>query len=366
VVVTVSVLAYFTAYALKGKELKINKIDLIDIDMRSKLNDELRPAGATAYGTSWFTILSPRIQNYTIGIEPIAKAWLLVNDPLLPPPTVSWMGRADVAGIGGSGRGRSQGLFNRTYAYEADAVGLRDVPIPVWTTKAFTASWVARFGQLPLEVDLHYETVRGGDNLLTGTIKSNLPVVLNDAGIVYQGKWYPLNNKNNVNQLSSEDGVVNVEAGVDRKNSQDLNLWIKPQDARRGFQVHGFEPESTAGAMQDPWRLMKQVQFYETAHPDSNHLNHALRNLDLSWRARDNKDDLGFDQNQVREAILVARLSPAIGLAKTFQDDADPRLGTLLWLGALPGGDRKLPELQGNLVQYTFVRVLLPVAPKKK
>src|SRR5262249_37359511 len=163
---------------------KINKIDLIDIDLRTQLNDKLQPSGATAYGTTWFTILSPRIQNYTIGIEPQTKPWLLKEGALGQPP-VTWLGRARPKGIARTGRTRSQGLFTRPYAYDTDAAGLRDVPIPVWTTKAFTASWSAPFAQLPLEVDLRYEV--GRPEKVSGKIKSNLPFVLTDIGIVYQG-----------------------------------------------------------------------------------------------------------------------------------------------------------------------------------
>src|SRR4029077_18634492 len=37
-VLIVSAIAYFTAYAVKGNDLKINKIDLVDLDMRSDLD----------------------------------------------------------------------------------------------------------------------------------------------------------------------------------------------------------------------------------------------------------------------------------------------------------------------------------------
>src|SRR5207245_4443414 len=38
VVLAVSVAAYFTAYAIKGNDLKINKVDIIDIDQRTNLD----------------------------------------------------------------------------------------------------------------------------------------------------------------------------------------------------------------------------------------------------------------------------------------------------------------------------------------
>ena len=61
IVLIVSVAAYGTAYYLKGDDLRINKIDFVEYDLN---------APQEAYGTSWFTLFSPRIQNYTVGLEP--------------------------------------------------------------------------------------------------------------------------------------------------------------------------------------------------------------------------------------------------------------------------------------------------------
>ena len=58
VVLLVSVIAYFTAYALKGNDLKINKIYLVDFDLRSDLDDKLQTRKAYATGTTWFTAIS--------------------------------------------------------------------------------------------------------------------------------------------------------------------------------------------------------------------------------------------------------------------------------------------------------------------
>ena len=78
VVLSVSVLAYLDGLLLKGDDLRINKIDLV----------EIRPARpAQAYGTTWFTLFSPRIQNYTIGMEPSAPDWAVAGRPEAVAPT---------------------------------------------------------------------------------------------------------------------------------------------------------------------------------------------------------------------------------------------------------------------------------------
>src|SRR5213078_1731380 len=64
VVLVVSAAAYFTAYYLKGSELRINKVDVVDVV--AELDPETRVArGTQAAGTTWFTLFSPRIQSYT-------------------------------------------------------------------------------------------------------------------------------------------------------------------------------------------------------------------------------------------------------------------------------------------------------------
>ena len=59
-VLVVSATAYFTAYGLKGNDLQIHKVDMVDIDLRTQ----------QTVGHTWFTLFSPRIQHYTVGIEP--------------------------------------------------------------------------------------------------------------------------------------------------------------------------------------------------------------------------------------------------------------------------------------------------------
>src|SRR5262249_13950136 len=93
VVLVVSVVSYFTAYALKGNDLLINKADLVDIDLEGKMG----------YGQTWFCLFSPRIQHYTIGLEPAAPTWVREPDKEDKTVLVGWMGRPDDT-YGGFGR----------------------------------------------------------------------------------------------------------------------------------------------------------------------------------------------------------------------------------------------------------------------
>src|SRR5207245_11797843 len=176
----------FTAYWLKGHDQKMNKVDLVDIDLHTQ----------QIYGNTWFTIFSPRIQHYTIGLEPAASDWVpaALSGPANGSVVLSWMARPEMS-YGGTGRAQSQGLFRRAYDYLPDANGLIGVPIQVWSTKSFAASWQAPLDRAkPLvSADLLRSKERSS---LSGTITSRLPVALEDV-VVYTGsggdaKWYSL------------------------------------------------------------------------------------------------------------------------------------------------------------------------------
>src|SRR5205823_242909 len=70
VVLVVSAVAYFAAYAIKGNDLRINKVDVVDFDLVDGA-----AGGARSYGQTWLTLFSPRIQLYTIGLEPASPEW---------------------------------------------------------------------------------------------------------------------------------------------------------------------------------------------------------------------------------------------------------------------------------------------------
>jgi hypothetical protein len=345
IVLLVSAIAYFTAYALKGNQLKVNKLDLVDLDLRSDLDAAGKTRKAYAYGTSWFAILSPQIKSYTVGVAPALSAWAEGRAAGPGQAMVTWLGRPEAVGQGGFGRPRSQTLFSRTYRYAPDAAGLRDVPIPVWTTKAFAATWGAPLARLPFAADLHY---RPGDvdQQLAGTIQNNLPVSLEDVFLFYGDKAYPVDGPLQGGKEARPHQMV-----LDPGRRDDPDRW-----ARRalGRSVDDFEQRSGRGPFQ-PLPILKELLFQELVGGN----NHSFRRLDQSWRLRplDQRDD------GVREAILVGRLARAEGLAQQLTAATDPRLPAHFWLGALPGDGLPL-ELPGTLVQDTYIRVFLPVRPQ--
>lgn len=341
VVILISTLAYFAAYKLKGNDLRINKVDVVDIDLHR----------GHAYGNSWFTLFSPRIQNYTVGVEPASPGW---GKPLAAPaeaaPLVGWMAHPE----GSAGmRGGGQGLFRRAYEYAPEASGLIGVPIQVWSTKSFSGSWRRTVGDKELiEADLAFSKAQEGK--VGGTITSHLPVELQGVVLIYGGRTY------NLDRLVPES-PVRIDArnvGVGPSGDLDTATWlsgpfpglsrqVQQQQTRMGWQNPGVSLPLTS--------YMKSMMFYGYGSTASGNLhNSGLRHLDQRWRLdRDNRD----------EAILVGRAAPPVGQSGEGPAETVAQGGltaTQLWLGELPGQGKR-PALAGTLAQDTYVRVYIPV-----
>lgn len=342
VVIVISVASYFIAYYLKGNDQLINKIDLVDIDQ----------VGNQMYGHTWFTIFSPRIQHYTVGVEP-AEGWATASPELRKADTVlvSWMGRPEM-GFGGVNRASSQSLFRRSYDYMPDATGLRGVPIQVWTTKSFMSEWQTPIDpkRQPFKADLS-EPVGGAEAVarLTGTITSRLPVELEDVYLLYRNNAYHLERLEPNTPKRVDNLFTNREAPT-------VSTWLNTTPTDPAPQVMAPRPGATAPRPQESsYATIKRIEFFRA---DTNAAGRAdgagrtkdslLYNLDQSWR-------LGQKQG----IILVGRMPRKQGAAETITRDS--LSASQLWLGQLPVSGQPRPEIPGSLNQETYVRVFLPI-----
>jgi hypothetical protein len=319
IVLTVSAIAYFTAYSLKGDDLKINKLDVVDVD----------PASNRVYGRTWFTIFSPRIETYTITTEPVT-GWAAV-DRDQPAPLVDW--------LGGSRTGRG-GIFSRRYQYHVDpdtnafADGLVGVPIQVWSTKAFSSEWSARLdlADPPVISDLIHPPA--DRQAVAGTFTLNLPIKeLRDVWLIYAGKAYRYNDPiapgTTVNVLldKSEDWLTNFGRTVTSRTN-----------------VPGIAGSTLTSAL-----------FHEATVGDSAPLQNAsLRRLDQSWRlSSENRDEL----------IVIGRVEPEYDASEAIMTDSNPASPTVLWLKELPGNGQPRQPVPGTMRQETVVRIYVPIKP---
>lgn len=316
VVVAVSAAAYFTAYALKGNDLRINKVDLVDIDLQTK----------QSYGRTCFSVFSPRIQNYTIGIEP-AEGWVGPANTGGPDTLVTWFGAPKIG---------QRALFRRSYEYEDRATALRGVPIQVWSTKNFQGLWQAGFdkNKPPFTADLKHPP--GKPDELIGTITSQLPVELSDAVLIYKGE---------VAQLGPL--APDAPRSISSQSRMKFSSW-------RANIMDGANVAAAGGApTAHPNALKVDLLFHEESIGSADPKNGSMREVDQSWRVSPENRD---------EAILVARVPAATGMTEELTQG--PMTSCRLWLGELPTAGRPRPTIPGTMRQETYVRVYVPVAAK--
>jgi hypothetical protein len=188
IVVTVSVLAYYAAYYVKGNVLRVNLVDIVDVD---------QPA-ALARGNTFLTLFSPQNRDYDISVVPLPLVGP-VPPPAADAPTrpaagtevvLSWFGVPEqgFGGMGGNGQFRFAG---GGYAYEplGAAEALTDVRVPIWSTRSFTARWFGPGPGAPL-VDADLAPV--GTDRLNGTVTNRLDVPLRDAHLAFGQQVYSL------------------------------------------------------------------------------------------------------------------------------------------------------------------------------
>jgi hypothetical protein len=335
-VVLVSVAAYATAYYVKGEDLQINKIDLVDMDLHGS---------GQVYGHSWLTLFSPRVQNYTIGLEPAAPEWggrwdANNADASVPPVMMAVMDGPE-PGLGGN----SQSLFRRPYEYAADAGGLLRVPIPVWATRTFTASW-----RVPLKDTQHKDRpppiqaelrISRDGKALSGAITNHLPAELQGAVLFFQGQWYLLGD---------------LVAGETREIAPLFEPDVKPHSLQEWFTDGRVLQPQHSWSIPDSHKTLRSLLFHGApgggAQPNS-----GLHRLDEGWRV------VALGEGQQRryrdEAILVARTPPRSDRTETItQEGVSP---TRLWLDDLPGTQPQRPALSGYLQQETYVRMYIPL-----
>jgi hypothetical protein len=344
-VLIVSVAAYATAYYFKGDDLRVNKIDLVDIDLHGP---------GQVYGQSWFTLFSPRIQNYTIGLEPVAPEWggrWRENDPDAPLPAVM---AAVMDGPEQNLGGNTPSLFRRPYEYAADAGGLRRVPIPVWATRTFTSSWRvpltdAQAKDRPAPIHAELRVSRDG-RALSGAITNNLPTELQGAVLFFQGQWYTL--RGGLMPGESRDVAPQFERDV---KPHPLAEWFSTDEILKPL------PGSIASGSQralpnlTSYRILRSLLFYNISDGGLSP-NSGLRQLDEAWRLSQGE---GPQRRYRDEAILVARTPPRSDRAEIVaQDGVSP---SRLWLDELPGTQAQRPALAGYLQQETYVRIYIPL-----
>ncbi len=309
IVLIVSGVAYWAAYRIKGTELRVNQVDIVDVDLASK----------TVRGASFVGMFSPQNRDYEVAILPRP---LHGGDAKASPAEtrISWFSAPEqvLRGMNGSGRGVSFGSNGYSYAPVGLSSRLQGVRVPIWSTKAFTARWFARADGDPIvESDL---TPNGIDRL-NGTITNRLDVPLKDAVLAFNTQVYY-----NLGTIAP-GATVRVELTQDRKLSGHL----------RDLQLSYYDPNAPyrSGVTNiDRYKLSQAILFHDSDTSGTNVLpSRPLHDLDLTG------------QLQLDRPMLVAEID---------------RPMTDLDLGSTPSA----PKVERTTVLRVILPLVIPPSPK--
>ncbi len=255
-VVIFSAGAYGLAYGLKGRQLRINQVDLVDFDAETNL----------VRGTAWVHLFSPKIDLYDLSLEPTQLA-----APAAPPEILfSWMGLSG-AGFGGmDSTAASAQLFTRPYDFSEKLDRLRGVPIANWSSKAFVGRWWTDH-PVPIEAELN-DTGR-----LAGTLVSRLDMPLDDCVLLYDRWAYP------VHQLRPGKRI-NVETQLDPQTADTYLRHVRIEGDRT------VAPTYDRGSFDIP-RIVEIMTSHDLAGgPNYTTLAHQHRGfVDLSSLVKDGR-----------------------------------------------------------------------------
>ena len=306
IVVTVSLLAYFAAYRIKGTDLRVNQIDVVDVDI---------PARVTR-GTTWANLFSPQNRDYSIAIKPQSLLTENAPAPAGTETTISWFAAPETGLRGMNSRGQGIGFAGAGYAYAPPgrAETLEDVRVGIWSTKGVFARW---FGPAPeagamLDVDL---TPVGTDRL-AGTVTNRLPYPLKDVVIAFGKQIY--------HEIRTIEPGATVE--VDATGNRNLGNHLQ------GLQDGLLRTDTTSGEARtlDRAHLATLMMFHDSVAASERSLpSRTHRDLDLSGQ-------LALDR-----PMLVATID---------------RPGAVLDLGNAPGAVKT--------DRTTLLRIILPLKPE--
>ncbi|HEX4608456.1 MAG TPA: hypothetical protein VH092_09640 [Urbifossiella sp.] len=334
IVVTVFVLAYLSADAVKGRDLRVNTVEVIDVVPGA--------GGGRVYGTGWYGVFSPRIDTYAVGVTP-AEKW-----------AVAGAGGDPVLGWVGGPRGGRASLLRRRYEVHTGpgevADGLVGVPIQVWSTRAFGGNWSAPLDPAAPVVESRLEHPPGDPTKAIGTFVTRMPVPeLTDAVAFYAGQAYPLGTlvPDEEVRLVLDRGLPATQFLQEKGGLADLLARAAPDRSPAGQ-----KPGAPAPAAPEQGLPLWGLLFHEAALRNDEGViprNASVRRLDQSWR---------LSPENRGEVIVVARAPVASGRADDLT--GGPWSASRLWLKALPGAGPR-PAVPGIGRTETYVRLYLPV-----
>jgi hypothetical protein len=223
VVLLVCAGAYMLALSLKGREVRVNQIDLVDVDATS---GRLR-------GASWLNVYSPRMETFNFSMQPQGAK----SGPLRDSRTwMAWLGLPGNSLGGMNPRAGGPVMWTDQFRYAPTLDALLDVPIQIWSTKSLTARWTAPKVEPPPA-----ELVDTGQ-LLTGSITNTFGfplrncilahgVLVYDLGTIQPGDTVRMGLLSKRSELKTLlTGKKFVTADADSNAGENYRLEVTPYD----------------------------------------------------------------------------------------------------------------------------------------
>ncbi|MFM8251889.1 MAG: hypothetical protein ACKOBW_09870 [Planctomycetota bacterium] len=312
-------LSYFLQSRWKERQLKVNQVDVVDIDLDSRM----------ARGTTWANIYSPETKRFNLSLveslpleKPVASRDVsAAAQPRNFERLLSWQG-VPGRGLGGLNAETATSPFRQSYRVavqpeESQKSDVEGLPIQVTSTKAISGRW---WVELPA-IDPGRLRAESLESKLEGDLVNPLATPLTEWFIVYHNWVY---------RGDRELGAGDRVAMTDFKATRYLDWQLT---RRRVTSENKDLSTPWDQASLDVPRITEMLMFHESAGGSSyTRLTHRYQAyVDLS------------DQLRMGRAMLIGRARTA---ATELRNDGEP-------------------FHEAHDLQATFYRILLPVTLTK-
>lgn len=244
-------LAFGLAQKWKGRALQINQATVVDADYET---GKIR-------GTAWTHLFSARTSRLTVDHQ--ANSSLDFSAP--PRVITSWQGLPGT-GFGGLDRSDTNALVETAYdiSIEPNSFQLRNLPVPVWSSRSLAGLWWGNAKFEPGGVSLSATR----DAVVSGEVTNPFPFDLESVHLVYQRWAYPLGTL-----LAGGTATLTSETGIDMQT-----LLTQRQVVKGRSLVTPWDQNS-----KDVNRILQLLLFYDVAKGRAYTQLHHRYQRELDW-----------------------------------------------------------------------------------
>ncbi|MBN1590046.1 MAG: hypothetical protein JW888_11065, partial [Pirellulales bacterium] len=237
-VVVFSVGAYWAAYGLKGTEIRLNQVDLIDVDTSTSL----------VRGTHWSNLYSPRVDTYDLSLRPRWPGESAATDRRM---VLAWLGLPG-NGLGGMDpKTVNPTSWPGSYHFSSTLDRINGLPLQSWSTRSLTARWSATWKDCPRP-----ELARR-DDLPSGRLTNPLDFALEECLLVYD-RWVYV-----VGRIEPGASIA-LDELEGRAQLKTLltghHMVLDKEDDKTRFQATPYDAASV-----DPAYILRTMMFFEHA-----------------------------------------------------------------------------------------------------